>query len=318
MPVRNAEPFLSECLESILNQTETNWELLAVDDDSTDSSHVTLQHYANEDVRIKVFQNDGSGIIDALRLAYSVSIGNLITRMDADDRMAPSKLEILKYNLICSSKESIAIGAVKYFSETPLGDGYKRYEEWLNSLTEKGSNYSEIYKECVIPSPCWMVFREDLESCGGFLPNTYPEDYDLCFRFYQHRLKPIPCKEVLHWWRDHPSRSSRNDANYADNRFLELKVKWFLELDRNPSKPLVVWGAGDKGKNVAKLLSEMDVSFHWVCNNPKKIGHTIYGVKMESASAHMNTDAQIIVTVANPEEQQEIRYQISETAYFFC
>lgn len=318
MPVRNAEPFLNECLESICNQTATNWELLAVDDGSRDKSRSILEDFAQKDSRVSVFKNDGLGIIDALRSAYSKSTGNLISRMDADDRMASSKLETLKRNLISSGTGNIAIGAVKYFSETTLGDGYKKYEEWLNSITAKGSNYSEIYKECVIPSPCWMVFREDLETCGAFNSNTYPEDYDLCFRFYQKQLKPIPCTEVLHFWRDHPSRSSRNDSNYADNRFLELKLNWFLKLDHNPNKPFVIWGAGSKGKTVAKFLSEKRVPFHWVCNNQKKIGHNIYGVTMESPSAFLNTDAQFIVTVANPEEQQEIRDQVSESAYFFC
>ena len=83
----------------------------------------------------------------------------------------------------------MATGLVKYFSETTLGDGYQKYEQWLNQLTLENRNFEDIYKECVIPSPAWMCHRDDLDNCGGFAQQQYPEDYDLCFRFYKNKLK---------------------------------------------------------------------------------------------------------------------------------
>ena len=319
MPVKNAEPFLYHCLDSIIAQSETNWELIAVDDGSSDSSYETLIQFSKNDPRITVLKNDGSGIIDALRLAYSKSTGNFITRMDADDKMAPNKLESLKRNLKSFGNGHIAIGQVKYFSESQLGDGYKRYETWLNNLTQTGTNYADIYRECVIPSPCWMVLREDLDRCGAFHADVYPEDYDLCFRFYNQQLTVVPSSEVLHHWRDHAKRSSRTDDNYADNRFLELKVKWFLEIDHDTNKQLVVWGAGRKGKLIAKLLADSNVPFKWVCNNPNKIGKEIYGTNLEDTeSINANTNCQLIIAVANPEEQAQIRSSMIQEAFWFC
>lgn len=319
MPVKNAEPFLEDCVKSILDQTESNWELIAVDDSSTDSSLETLQRFAKADDRIHVYQNNGSGIIAALRLAFGQSKGGFITRMDADDKMVPIKLATLKRNLKKFEKHHMATGQVHYFSEHELGDGYKRYEAWLNRLTSAGTNFQDIYKECVIPSPCWMVYRNDLIKCDGFNPDTYPEDYDLCFRFYRENLKVIPCNETLHLWRDHDDRSSRNDENYADNRFLELKVNWFLELDHIADRPLVLWGAGRKGKTIAKLLNEKRVQFLWVCNNPKKIGKHIHGIKMKSVSELKNMEsAQFIVAVASPIEQTEIQNTLESEAFWFC
>lgn len=319
MPVKNAGSYLKKCLQSIQFQSEANWELIAVNDGSTDSSFELLKSFAQEDERINVLHNSGSGIIDALRTAYSASIGQLITRMDADDRMAPEKLEVLSQNLVEHGKGHLATGLVEYFSESPLGDGYRKYERWLNDLTRSGKNYEDIYKECVIPSPCWMVWREDLDRCGAFEPNTYPEDYDLCFRFYEQNRQVIPCNEVLHHWRDHASRTSRNDSNYADNRFLELKLNWFLKLDHNPQRPLVIWGAGTKGKWLAQQLVEKEIPISWICNNPKKIGHIIYGVEMMATSTLSNLEnPQVIVTVANPQEQEELKLILGKQAYFFC
>jgi len=320
MPVKNAEPFLTDCINSILSQTETDWELLAVNDGSTDNSKVILEQFAKADKRIHVLDNDGAGIIDALRLAYSRSKGNLITRMDADDIMPPIKLEILKRNLLSFGKGNVALGQVKYFSDEGLRDGYRYYEAWLNGLSENGTNYSDIYRECVIPSPCWMVFREDLDTCGAFNSDVYPEDYDLCFRFYGNGLKPIPSSEVLHHWRDHSSRSSRNDPNYADNRFLDLKLHWFLKLDHHPKKTLVVWGAASKGKALAKGLLKAGVDFRWMCNNPNKINKHVYDKLIENVEAiSAIDDLQALVAVANKDEQANIREHLTdEQAFFFC
>lgn len=320
MPVRNAAPFLTECLHSIISQTETHWELLAVNDGSSDNSKAILEQFAQADKRICLLENDGNGIIDALRLAYSKSNGQLISRMDADDVMPPVKLETLKRNLLSFGIKHLAIGQVKYFSDEGLKDGYRYYEKWLNGLTANGSNYSDIYRECVIPSPCWMVFREDLDECGAFSSDVYPEDYDLCFRFYGNGLKPIPCSEVLHHWRDHSFRSSRNDPNYADNRFLDLKLHWFLKLDYQPQKTLVVWGAASKGKALAKGLLAAGVDFRWMCNNPNKINKHVYDTLIgDVATIGSLENRQVIVAVANKTEQAEIREQLTDDeAFFFC
>jgi len=326
MPVKNTVQFLEQCLDSILDQTYTNWELLAVDDSSSDDSFNILQAYSEKDSRVKPFRNDGKGIIEALRLAYSKSSGELISRMDSDDIMAQNKLEVLSSNLINNGKGNLAVGLVKYFSDNELGEGFKKYEAWLNNLIIKGSCFEEIYKECVIPSPCWMVFREDFEKCDALRPNCYPEDYDLTFRFYINGLKPIPCDIILHHWRDYATRTSRTDDNYADNTFVAIKADYFISQEYDEKKNLVVWGAGGKGKALAKILIEKNIEFHWICDNPKKIGKHIYEIEMLAISKlEKIKNTQSIVTVANHKAQEEIKKyfgKLNQVAmkdyYFFC
>ncbi|MBN4047115.1 glycosyltransferase family 2 protein [bacterium AH-315-P13] len=324
IPFKNTEEFLPECLQSIINQSYTNWELLIVDDSSTDVSFKLVESFANKDSRIKLFKNNGFGIISALRLAFSKSKGELVTRMDSDDIMFPNKLEVLSNNLIKNGRKHIAIGLVKYFSEAGIGDGYSKYETWINNLTFQGSNYSEIYKECVIPSPCWMVYREDLIAANAFNPNRYPEDYDLTFRFYQKGFKCIPCSKVLHKWRDYTTRASRTDPHYSHDYLLDIKLYYFLKLDYNNSRPLTLWGAGNKGKLIAKTLIKNEVPFHWICDNPKKIGRDIYEQKLKPFSfLKQINNPQSIITVANTEAQKQIRAYLkklglqSMTDYFF-
>ena len=134
MPVKNTAQFLEQCLDSILDQAYQKWELLAVDDGSTDESLNILKSYTEKDHRVQVFSNNGKGIIDALRLAYSKSSGEFITRMDSDDIMTTDKLAVLSSNLSSNGKGHIALGLVEYFSENDLGEGFKNYQNWLNSL----------------------------------------------------------------------------------------------------------------------------------------------------------------------------------------
>ncbi|AKA36238.1 glycosyltransferase family 2 protein [Flagellimonas lutaonensis] len=326
IPFKNTAHYLPECIESILAQTHTDWEVLAVDDHSTDKSIEVLKSYAKEDLRIKVFENQRSGIIPALRTAYKHSSGEFTTRMDSDDIMMPDRLQVMVESLQKQGKGHVAVGQVKYFSDRGISDGYDRYEKWLNELISEGKNYSEIYKECVIPSPCWMVHRDDFEACGAFRPDRYPEDYDLTFRFYEKGLKIIPCKEVLHLWRDYDTRTSRTHEHYAQNYFLDIKLHYFLKLDYDPNRPLVIWGAGFKGKTIAKTLLEKGVDFTWLCDNPNKIDKKIYGKKLSHFSIlPAMGNPQSIVTVANEDAQKEIRGYLKELGqqpmkdhYFFC
>ena len=325
-PFKNTAQFLPECIESILGQSYENWELIAVDDHSSDDSQDVMQSYAQQDSRIQVFKNEGQGIIAALRLAYSKSQGKFITRMDSDDVMFPHKLKVLKSKLEKSGKGHIAIGQVKYFSEQGISDGYSRYEKWINGLTAKGNNYDEIYKECVIPSPCFMVYRDDLTDCDAFQPDRYPEDYDLTFRFYQQGIKCLPCDQLLHYWRDYPTRTSRTHIHYANNTFLAIKLYYFLLLDYDSQRPLTLWGAGEKGKFIAKGLIEKGIPFHWICDNPKKIGHKIYRQEMKGVSfLQAMRQPQSIITVANKHSQEEIKIHMAERGhqpvkdyFFFC
>lgn len=312
MPVHNAAPFLEECLESILAQSFADWVLWAVDDYSTDDSAAVLAAYAEKDQRIRPLRNAADrGIISALRLAFAQCEGQWITRMDADDKMPVQKLARMTAALEEAGPGHVVTGLVQYFSEAGVQAGYRRYEQWLNSLVYENRHYAAIYRECVIPSPAWMVFREDLLRCAAFDPDRYPEDYDLVFRFYAHGLKVVPIPELLHYWRDHTQRSSRTMAQYANAAYLALKVPYFLKLDHDPARPLVLWGAGRKGKEVARHLQAAGQDFHWVCDNPAKIGRDIYGVRMQHFEAVKGLDdPQVLLLVSNPEEQEAIRYQL--------
>ncbi len=314
MAVKNTEPYLPACLDSVLAQTYSNWELIAVNDHSTDRAPEILQAYSQIDERIRVYHGRGHRLIPTLQEAYRHVRGTLINRMDSDDLMPPYKLEILVKEYEKHGKGTLVAGGTKHFvDEGKVGDGFKRYDNWLNEVARTQTHWQEIYRECVIPSHCWIMHRQDFEAAGAFDPVVYPEDYDLCFRFYKSGLKVAGIDKILHYWRDRSDRISRTWEEYRDNRYFDLKLSYFYQLDRDTSRPLVLWGVGRNGKDMARLLKARKDPFHWVCDNPKKTGKDIYDIRIQ----HYNQipfleDPQIMIVVSSPAEQVKIRKQLLE------
>ncbi len=330
LPTYNTAPYLAECLDSILAQTEQDWELIAVNNFSTDASPDILQAYSERDSRIRFFHNDDvmgkTGVSPAMRFAFRQARGPIITRMDSDDIMPPNRLFSMKKMLLENGPGHVATGAVRFFGEDGVGEGFRRYEAWLNELAATGRHFAEIYRENVLPSPCWMAWRSDLVLAAAFEEDTYPEDYDLTFRLRHAGCRIVATAELLHHWRERPDRTSRIDEKYLDNSYLDLKTRWFLRSDHDPARPLVLWGAGRKGKRLAALLRTCGVPFRWVCDQPSKWGHVVSGVAMESFEVLAQLpDAQVIIAVAAPNGQGDIQVFLEKYGkvtgrdfWFFC
>ncbi|MDK1030078.1 MAG: glycosyltransferase family 2 protein [Anaerolineae bacterium] len=326
MPAKNASSYVGACIESIILQEETNWELIVVNDNSSDSTKSIAENFGKVDTRISVIDNQGAGIIEALKTAYQHAKGEFVTRMDSDDVMPSIKLKELKKELSSAGKGSLSTGLVEYFPKADIGEGFKKYEEWLNRLCATNSHYQEIYKECVVASPCWMMYKADFENLGAFNSIMYPEDYELVFRFYEKRLKIASSNKVLHLWRDHPERASRNDDNYASPHFFDLKMTYFMKLDYDKSKELILWGTGAKGKFLADNLQARGVDFTWMCDNKRKHGVNIKGVIIEDFMRIENrSNFQLIIAVAQRNAQEKMKVFLkscgltqNEDYFFFC
>ena len=309
MAFRDTAPYIEACLNSILEQTYPNWELIAVNDHSLDGAREIVKAYSNKDNRIKLFDSPGQKLIPALQEGQKHISGSLINRMDSDDKMPANKLEILVKEWKNHGKGHVIAGGTEHFvDEGEVGAGFRRYEKWLNHIAKHSLHTQEVYKECVIPSHSWLMHKDDFLNIGGFDSNIYPEDYDLTFRIYKSNLKIIGIDNILHYWRDRQERISRTWDCYKDNRYFELKLNNFLDIDRNYERPLILWGAGRNAKEMAQLLISKKTDFSWVCDNKNKYGKDIYGVKIMPLEAiKLYKEPQIIICVSSPDFQAEIR-----------
>mgnify|MGYP006266998903 CR=1 FL=1 len=258
MPVRNAAKYLKDTIESIKRQDYTDWELILINDHCTDNSPEIMGAACQADSRIKTHKNPGEGIIPALQYGLESAMGTFITRMDADDLMPSGRLQ--KHLSAWSHYGEIVTGSVKYFADGPISNGYTTYQKWLNKNLQSENPWKNIYRECVIASPNWLIHRNDLQKAGNFHGLRYPEDYHLALRWYQARYKIKLVNEVTLFWREHPERTSRNHYHYSQEKFFKLKIDQFLAIER-PDGPIIVWGKGRKSKLIEKRLKERSFSF---------------------------------------------------------
>lgn len=114
MPAYNASKYVAEAIESVLKQSFEDWELIIVDDGSTDNTVDIIRSYTDSRIRLICNEHD---FIGSLNLGLQEATGKYIARMDADDIMHPDRLKI-QYNIMEEESEITVCGSwVKIFSE---------------------------------------------------------------------------------------------------------------------------------------------------------------------------------------------------------
>lgn len=113
VPVYNTSKYLPQCLDSIMNQTVSNFEVICVNDGSTDNSLDILQNYAEKDSRIKVYSKENGGISSVRNFGISKMNGNLVCFLDSDDYIHPQFLEIMlkeiqEKNVCCCDYQDVS------------------------------------------------------------------------------------------------------------------------------------------------------------------------------------------------------------------
>ena len=117
IPVYNVEPYLNKCLDSVLNQSYSNLEILVINDGSTDNSPKICDDYAKHDKRIKVFHQENKGLSSALNVGLKHLTGDYLGFVDSDDWIEPDMFEVL-YNTV--KYEDVPISIVSYFIDSDI------------------------------------------------------------------------------------------------------------------------------------------------------------------------------------------------------
>lgn len=319
MPVRDAAATLLEALASLFAQTWREWELVAVDDGSKDATAELLAEAAARDPRVRVLRHaEGCGIVTALNTGLAVARGALIARMDADDIALPQRLARQKALLEADATLGAVGCRVRYFPGETVGQGARRYEEWLNRLVTPEEHVRDLFVECPLAHPTFMLRRAALEAVGGYQAQGWPEDYDLLMRLWLSgwRLAKVP--EVLLLWRESPTRASRVHPDYQPEAFRRLKVHYLGRSYLAGSRPALVWGAGRVGKLLARELQAAGTPlFGFVELDPRKIGQRIYGAPVLSLPEALSRRGEAfgLAAVGQAGAREEIRATLAAAGW---
>jgi glycosyltransferase involved in cell wall biosynthesis len=279
LPCYQAAETLDQALDSLARQTFCDFEILAVDDGSTDATPAILDSWARRDRRLRLIRRRHTGIIEALNTSLAESRGTYLARMDADDISALERLERQAAFLDTHPDIAIVSCLVTGFPAGQIRTGFQLYIEWLNSLLEDSDIRREMFVESPIAHPSAMLRREWLEKIGGYQERGWPEDYDLWLRLYLAgaRFAKVPAELLA--WREAPERLTRRDNRYSVENFLRAKAYYLAQGPAKGKDAVFIWGAGMMGRRISKHLQRQNlpmVAFFDV--DGKKIGSTRRGL----------------------------------------
>lgn len=256
MPMRDAMGSLETAIGSVRAQTFADWELVVIDDGSTDGSSARLDPLAQEDQRIRIEHTPARGVAPAMQRGCELARGEWIARMDADDWMHPERLEKQLEYAHAHPQLGVISCRVGYGGE---GEGYCAHVDWLNTLMDPEVIALRRFVEAPVANPSVLFRRQLISQHGGCRDGDFPEDYEMWLRWLDAGVRFGKVDEELLVWNDPPTRLSRTDPRYAVERFYELKCRWLSKwLERElGARQLWLWGAGRVTRRRFESLSDI-------------------------------------------------------------
>lgn len=202
VPVYNAESFLGETVQSVENQTYRNWELLLVDDGSTDQSGKIIDELAEKDSRIRAFHIKGGGAAAARNHGTEEACGRYLAFLDADDLWNENKLE-QELDYLCEKKAAFVFTGYEFADETGKGTGK------IVSVPEK-LTYREALKNTTVFTSTVLF---DMKKTGRdllYMPLVKSEDTALWWKILRSGHEAYGLNENLVKYRRSPKTLSSN------------------------------------------------------------------------------------------------------------
>lgn len=287
LPCRNAMKTLDACLDSIGAQSLTSYEVIAVDDQSSDGTDQRLAEIAHRDRRYRLFRTSRQGLVPALNLGLSQASAELVARMDADDLMHPRRLELQQDYLDRQHEIGVLGTRVHAFPEETLTQGFREYIRWQNGCVATDAIAKDIYLESPLAHPSVMFRRNLITHHGGYRSGPFPEDYDLWLRLHRRGVRMAKLPQTLLEWRDSSFRTSRRDPRCSRLAFDRLRADFLAKDPRvvRNRRNLAIWGAGRNTRKRARhLLAHGYRPTAWIDIDPRKIGNRIEDVPVVDSS----------------------------------
>ena len=238
IPVHNVEKYIGESIESILNQDYENWELILVENASTDNSYSICESYEEMDSRIKVFQIEVGSVSKARNAGLDNFNGDKVIFVDGDDKLADNALselsrydyDIVNYSWQVLQNNKLSKVKMEVFPNEFIPEDFKVIYEKLVSINDLGSVWSKCSK---------ADFFNGKKSKIRFDENLfYMEDQLFCCHLFEEADNTIFITNPYYIYRIHNENTVRtyndnmiNNIMYVCNEIYKLAFTWGLESD---------------------------------------------------------------------------------------
>jgi glycosyltransferase involved in cell wall biosynthesis len=254
LPFRNEERFLGEALSSLCSQEMSDFEAVLVDDGSSDGSPAVARAACDADDRFRLAACRGSGLVDALNTGLTEASGEWVARMDADDICESGRLGAQLREALVRGPRTVVSCRVRSFPEEKISNGFRAYEDWLNSLLTPAEIERNIFVESPVPHPTAFFHRQSVIDEGGYVERLLPEDYELWLRLWSRGFSFSRVEGVLLRWRDRPDRYSRRSHAYSLNSFYWLKARYLAFVPCMSGRRVLIAGGGETAVRLARSL----------------------------------------------------------------
>lgn len=229
IPAYNAEPYLKEAIDSILSQTLQDFELVVIDDCSTDGTAKIVREYVKKDSRVRgYFHKKNLNITKTRNELIGYAAGEYVAWQDADDISMPKRLEKQLAYMKKHPKVGICGGYIELFSEAgPLG--VRRYPKDDRELRRV------IFRHAAVAQPAAMIRKGCFDEVGLFdetIPQSQAEDLDMCFRIGErYQMANIP--ETVIRYRVHQASATSRKLRQMELNTVNLRSKYGRSLSYN-------------------------------------------------------------------------------------
>ena len=213
VPVYNVEEYLKQCLDSILEQTFSNYEVILVNDGSTDSSGLICQEYAEKDVRIRYFEKENGGISDARNYGIEQVKGEYLTFVDSDDFLDASHLNVLYNALVDNDVDISIVNYANYQTSTATFylHTFGEYYEKTYTSEELIDDLSFLERNDLSFSTLWgSLYKKNVFSFLRFLKGVIGEDVALIYKMYTQVDKIVYVHKDTYIYRENDSGISKS------------------------------------------------------------------------------------------------------------
>ncbi|PGT76795.1 glycosyltransferase family 2 protein [Priestia megaterium] len=239
IPVYNVEPYLGRCIDSVLNQSHQDIEIILINDGSVDNSGKICDEYAIKDKRIKVTHKPNSGVSAARNDGIRMATGDYISFIDSDDYIEPNMLKSL-LSLCIKTHSQIAICAVKtrYIDGKVIRESYNLETEVpITNIVDRPTDFSKI-----CGSACQCLYSLNLiQSQGGYFEEGVPLGEDRLFnmKIISSAKSIVYTNEPFYNYLHHKTSAVRSfRADYFDKicKFRIRQLEYMNTLNLNNEK----------------------------------------------------------------------------------
>lgn len=208
IPVYNMEKYLHQCMDTVISQTLTEIEILAVDDCSKDNSLAILEEYAAKDSRVKVIEHERNrGAGGGRNSALAVAIGEYIGFVEPDDWCEPDMFEMLYDQAKRHGADISVCGFYKVLAErnVPLG--------WNFIANGADEAFVHFYEEHLAPMPWNKIYKHDLLNGFKYREEVAFEDYPAILFLLANVKRVVSLERCLYYYRQHDEASMGKNVN---------------------------------------------------------------------------------------------------------